>query len=174
MDERKTSLEDLMNSKSGPSELIAEERKRIASEYISLCLNAFSIKSEDENISHKDLWYQLLTDEKYFSTCKKINGFALKFLNRSLNEAIVEVEVSNLNQTSTDSRPLLQNTTKMLNFISTNGPHPLVSINLVDAFMNERFGKNWHFTIHRSNYIVSKSVDNQFKSAKELPNTLAF
>ena len=40
--------------------------------------------------------------------CKQVNFFALKFLNRSFNEAVVEVEVSNLKQQSTESRSLLQ------------------------------------------------------------------
>ena len=43
--------------------------------------------------------------------CKQVNLFALKFLNRSFNEAVVEVEVSNLKQQSTESRSLLQKKT---------------------------------------------------------------
>ena len=73
--------------------------------------------------------------------CKQVNFFALKFLNRSFNEAVVEVEISNLKQQSTESRSLLQKTTEMLNFVSTNGPHPLVSMNVADSFIDLHFGK---------------------------------
>ena len=95
-------------------------------------------------------------------------------MNRSLNEAVAEVEISNLDQTSTESRPLAQKTTEMLNFVSSNGPHPLVCMSLVDSFLDAKFGTDWHFTIHQSKYFVSKAIDAHFKSAKELPNSLAF
>ena len=105
--------------------------------------------------------------------CKQVNFFALKFLNRSFNEAVVEVEVSNLKQQSTESRSLLQKTTEMLNFVSTNGPHPLVSMNVVDSFLDLHFGKQWHFTVNLSKFYVSQSVDAHFRSARQLPNSLA-
>ena len=94
-------------------------------------------------------------------------------MNRSFNEGIVEVEVSSLKETSAENRPLLQKTTEMLNFISTNGPHPLESMHVVDDFLDAHFGKNWHFTIHQSKYFVSKTVDRHFKAAKDFPNSLA-
>ena len=56
--------------------------------------------------------------------CKQVNLFALKFLNRSFNEAVVEVEVSNLKQQSTESRSLLQKTTDCVNQWATSaGQH---------------------------------------------------
>ena len=99
--------------------------------------------------------------------------FALLFLNRSFNEGIVEVEVSSLKNVSTERRPLNQSTVEMLNFISTNGPHPLVAMNLVDDFLNAHFGKDWHFTTNQTKWFVSKTVDRHFKLAKDLPNSLA-
>ena len=90
----------------------------------------------------------MLTEEDYYKDCKKVNAFALKFLNLSFNESVVEVEVSNLKQTSTESRSLAQRTTKMLNFVSTNGPHQLVSMSLVDSFLTTHFGKDWNFTVN--------------------------
>ena len=55
--------------------------------------------------------------------CKQVNFFALKFLNRSFNEAVVEVEVSNLKQ-STESRSLLKKTTDCVNQWATSaGQH---------------------------------------------------
>ena len=98
------------------------------------------------------IWYKLLTDEKLFSNCKKVNEFALRFLNRSFYEAVVEVEVSNLKGISPEKRPMIQKTTEMLNFIATNGPHPLV--NLVESILNSFFGKKWHFTISKTKYLV--------------------
>ena len=169
-----------MDCKSGPDTLLQEYRTRLSAEYITLCLNADEVTKQlkakaqkPDDICHKDIWYKLLTDETIYRHCKLVNGFALKFLNRSLNEAVVEVEVASLNETSTERRPLSTESTKMLNFISTNGPHPLVSMNLVHKFLNDHFGNNWHFTIHKSNHFVSKVVDAHFKDTKALPNSLA-
>ena len=66
---------------------------------------------------HKDVWYKLLTNKNMYKNCKNVNAFALKFLNRSLNKAVVEVEVASLNDTSTEKRPLAPKTTSQ--------PHPL-------------------------------------------------
>ena len=144
-------------------------------EYVTFQLNAEraanSLKANKTDISQSELWYELLTNEKYFKHTKKFNAFALLFLNRSFNEGIVEVEVSNLNNVSTERRPLNQSTVEMLNFISTNGPHPLVAMNLVDDFLNTHFGKDWHFTVNQSKWFVSKTVDRQFKLARELPKS---
>ena len=52
--------------------------------------------------------------------------------------------------------------------------HPFVGMILVDSFPDAKFGKDWQFTIHQSKYFVSKAIDAHFKSAKELPNSLAF
>ena len=40
------------------------------------------------------IWYELLTNKKYYSDCKNLNTFALKFLTCSLNEETVEEEIS--------------------------------------------------------------------------------
>lgn len=146
LQERQTSLHELMDCPFGASPLLPEEKKRLSSEFITLTLNADKVKAQKGiNLSQTELWYELLTNEACYTHSKKINAFALRFLNRSFNEAVVEVEVSSLNQISTEYRPLKQNTTEMLNFISTNGPHPLVSMNLVDDFLNARFGKKLAF-----------------------------
>ena len=63
--------------------------------------------------------------------------------------------------------------TEMLNFVSTNGPHPLLCMDVVDSFLNRHFGKDWHFTISSNKYYVSKVVDGHVRSAQELPNSLA-
>ena len=59
-----------------------------------------------------------------------------------------------------------------LNFISSNGPHPLCSENVVEAMLTNHFGKNWHFTVMKSSFFVSQTVDRHFESAKSLPNSL--
>ena len=63
--------------------------------------------------------------------------------------------------------------TEKLNFISTNGPHPLMAQSLVDAFLTNHFGANWHFTIVNSKWFVSKTVDKQLAIARSSNNTLA-
>ena len=71
-----------------------------------------------------------------YMDCKKVNFFALKFLDRSFNEAVVEVEVSNLKRQSTESRSL----SKKQLIVSTNEPHPLISMNVADSFHDLHFG----------------------------------
>ena len=58
----------------------------------------------------------------------------------------------------------------MLNFVATNGPHPLVSLPLVKDFLTAYFGKDWHFVLSESKWFVSKVVDIQ--NARNLPNSL--
>ena len=135
--ERKEAFQKLMECQAGPNPLLTEEKKRLSAEYVTLRINAQTVTSKlmgsgesEKKVSQNDVWYELLT-----------NFFALKFLNLSFNEAVVEVEVSNLKQQSTESRSLLQKTTEMLNFVSTNGPHPLVSMNVADSFLDLHFGE---------------------------------
>ena len=61
---------------------------------------------------------------------------------------------------------------EMLDFVSTNGPHPLLCMDVVDSFLNRHFRKDWHFT-SSNKYYVSKVVDGHVRSAQELPNSLA-
>ena len=61
-------------------------------------VEAVTKSSKNKKVPKNYVWYQLLTDEKLFSKCKKVNEIALRFLNRSFNEAIVEVEVPNLKE----------------------------------------------------------------------------
>ena len=70
-----------------------------------------------------------------------INDFVLRSLNRSFNECVIESEVSCIENISTSSRHLKDENVEKLNFISTNGPHPLVSLNLVDDMLTNHFGK---------------------------------
>ena len=171
--ERQSSLKALMECPTGPIPLLPEEKTRISAEYVTFILNAEKAAALQEENGQVQLWYELLTNETYYKHCQKFIAFALLFLNRSFNEAIVEVEVSSLKNISTEKRPLLQKTTEMLNFISRNGPHPLVSLSLVDDFLDAHFGKDWHFTLNESKWFVSKTVDRHFKLAKQLPNSLA-
>ena len=178
--ERETAFGDLLDCPFGPTPLSSEEKDRLSAEFITMCLNASTIASDlSERLNIKDhalahsVWFQLLTNEQYYKSCQQVNNFALRFLNRSLNEAVVEVEVSNLKETSSDKRKLLQKNTEMLNFVSTNGPHPLLCMDVVDSFLNRHFGKDWHFTISSNKYYVSKVVDGHVRSAQELPNSLA-
>ena len=53
-----------------------------------------------------------------------------------------------------------------LNFIASNGPHSLVSMDLVDDMLTNYFGKNWHFITAQSKWFVSKTVDRHFEYAR--------
>ena len=68
-----------------------------------------------------------------------MNEFALRFLTRT-------VESQAINSIETSSRHLKNKMTEMLSFISTNGPHPLASLNVIEDALNVHFkGKPWHF-----------------------------
>ena len=171
--ERRESFTKLLNLPFGISPLIHEEKERLNAEYITMHRNAQRIREQlEDNAKIEKNWYVLLTESKYYENCKFINYFALQFLNRSFNECVVECEVSNFENIQTSSRHLTDKNAEMLNFISSNGPHPLVSQRLVDDFLTNHFGKNWHFTTSTSSFFISKTVDRHFQCAKSQPNSL--
>ena len=98
-------------------------------------MNVATKRADNATFTLEQIWFELLTEEMYYNNCKLINLMALKFLNRSYNECIV-------NQTF----PALE--VEKHNFIATNGLHSLVSMNLVEDMLTNRFGKNWHFTMY--------------------------
>ena len=157
--ERQASFLNLLDCPSGATPLVEDEKQRLTAECTTLILNAEKacvfLMTENKQFSQTELWYELLTKEFYFKHCKRLNAFALKFLNRSFNKGIVEVKVSSLKNISTEKRLLQQKTTEMLNFICTNGPHPLVAMPLVDDFLNAYFGNDWRFTVNQSRFFVS-------------------
>ena len=102
-----------------------------------------------------------------------IDRFGFKFLNRTLNEYIVESEVSSIEVVNIKKRNLKDDDVAKLNFISTNGPHPLMSAILVEDFLTNCFGSNWHFTIAKSKWFVSKTVGKQLETARSANKTLA-
>ena len=69
-------------------------------------------------------------------------------------------------------RPLTLENASKLNFISTNGPHPLLSLPLVENMLDSHFGNKWHFILNDSKWFVSKTIDRHFTQARELPNSL--
>ena len=112
-------------------------------------MSVLSDLKEDDPSKLESLWYVLLTEENYFKNCKFVNHFCLHFLNRSFNECIVEFEVSSVGEIQPSSRPLKDENAEKLNFVASNGPHPLVSQKLVDDMLSRHFGKNslhWNFT----------------------------
>ena len=97
----------------------------------------------------------------------------MQFFTRSFNECVVETEVSNVEGILTSERPLHDKNAEMLNFVSSNGPDPLMSMKVVEDMMSKRFGKDWHFTLANSRWFVSKVVDRHFDMAKNSTNSLA-
>ena len=104
--------------------------------------------------------------------CKHFIDFALQFLNRIFNETIVESEVPSLEDIETKKRNLSHENAVKLNFISTNRPHPLVSLPSVTDILTDFFGKDWHFTLAQCKWFISKVIDSHFEAAKNLANSL--
>ena len=89
MQDRKQSFLFLLDRPFGIHPLILEEKSRMKAEYNTMLANVKIIKnqfSETKKVpSENEIWYELLTN-KYYSDCKNLNSFALKFLTHSLNE----------------------------------------------------------------------------------------
>ena len=175
-EDRRESFSKLLNTPHGIHPLLSDEKERLLAEYVTLHTNAMNViaklKGEDNQFTLEQVWYTLFTEETYYKNCKFVNFIALKYLNRSHNECIVECAVSSVEEIDTSGRPLKDENVEKLNFIATNGPHPLVSMNLVDDMLTNYFGKDWHFTTARSKWFVSKAVDRHFQCARNLPNSL--
>ena len=138
---RKISFSKLLDQKFGPVPLKDDERARLLAEYATLLVNVSQIKVKNnfDATSSEKVWYELLTN---------INDFTLRFLVRTYNKCSVEVEVWNMNAIDTRSRPLKHITSEKLLFISSNGPHPSVSLTLVEDALNLYFkGNKWHLSI---------------------------
>ena len=154
----------LLNRPCGIHPLLQEEKLHLEAEYKTMLVNVEILKVKFAQVKKNNplenlIWYELLTNKKYYSDCKNLNSFALKFLTRSLNEGTVEVEVSCMEQIESEGRPLTHENACKLNFIATNGPHPLASLSLVEDMLNSYFGKDWHFTLHNSKWFVLKVVN---------------
>ena len=175
-EQRQESFKKLLDTPHGINPLLSDEKQRLAAEYVTLHRNAMTVltakRDDNGKFNLEQIWYELLTEEMYYKNCKFVNFIALKFLNRSYNECIVESAVSNVESIDTSGRPLKDENVEKLNFIATNGPHPLVSMNLVEDMLTNRFGKDWHFTINKSKWFVSKTVDRHVQYARNLPNSL--
>ena len=86
----------------------------------------------------------------------------------------MESQVSAINSIETSSRPLKHQMAEMLSFISTNGPHPLASLNVIEDALNVYFkGKQWHFVLSNSKYYTSKVVDRLIRESQDMANDLA-
>ena len=173
---RKISFSKLLDQKFGPVPLKDDERTRLLAEYATLLVNVSQIKAKNnfDATSSEKVWYELLTNKEYYEACLNINDFALRFLVRTYNECSVEVEVSNMNAIDTSSRPLKHITSEKLLFISSNGPHPSVSLTLVEGALNLYFkGNKWHFVLRDTKYFTSKVVDRRIREAEGMANDLA-
>ena len=172
---RQTSFGELLEEKSGPVPLTAEEKNRLKAEYTSLLVIISSLKESDQVFeSPEEIWYLLLTTEKYYTPCKNLNEFALRFLTRTSNECIVESQVSTIENIETSSRHLKHIMGEKLTFIKTNGPHPYSSLGVIHDALNKYFkGKPWHFVLTDSNYFTSKVIDRQIREYETMTNDLA-
>ena len=152
-----------------------EEKTRLKAEYTTLLVIAASFKETDQIFqSAEEMWYVLLTTEKYYSVCQNLNEFDLRFLTITSNECIVESQVSTIETIETSSRRLKHLMGEKLTFIKTNGPHPHFSLAVIQDALDKHFnGKPWHFVLMDSNYFTSKVVDRKIREYECIPNDLA-
>ena len=137
-EERKFGLEELLDETFCPT-------PRLSAEYVTL--NISTIMEKVQLKTSEAIWYELLTDKQYYENCTNVNEFALRFLTRTFNECTVETQVSAINAIETSSRRLKHEQAERLSFISTNGPHPLVSLKVVEDALNLHFeGKKMAFS----------------------------
>ena len=82
--------------------------------------------------------------------------------------------MSAIDSIETSSRRLKHETAEKLTFISTNGPHPQVALNVIEEALDLYFaGKPRHFVLSTKKYFTSKVVDRLFREAEAMPNELA-
>ena len=139
--DRSIAFELLLNMPCEINTLLDDEKSRLKNEYQTLLVNLCEVLDKSKGkITSEGIWYKLLTEERYYKNCKFLNHFSLRFLTRSFNECIVESEVSNMEGIQCSERPLNDDNAAKLNFISSNGPHPLVSLGVVEDMLTRHFG----------------------------------
>ena len=80
--------------------------------------------------------------------------------------------MSAINSIETICRRLKHETAEKLS--SSNGPHPLVALNVIEEALDVYFQKkDWHFVLSDYKYFTSKVVDRPFREAEAMPNDLA-
>ena len=138
-----------------------DEKNRLNAEYTTLLVIASSLMNSDQSFqSPEDIWYVLLTTEKYYTTCSNLNEYALRFLTRTSNECIVESQVSTIENIETSSRHLKHIMEEKLTFIKTNGPHPYSSLAVIQDALDKHFnGKLWHFVLTNSHYYIIREFE---------------
>ena len=120
----------LMQTEFAPVPLKDDEKARIHAEYVTLLVHVKALQENAELDTAKEYWHRLLTVQQYENCCN-INEYALRFLTRTFNECKIEAQVSAIDSIKTSSRRLKHETAEKLTFISTNGPHPLVALNVI-------------------------------------------
>ena len=73
--------------------------------------------------------------------CTKTANQSITLHLNIFNECIVESAVSSAEDVEDKKRPLKHSTSQQLNFITSNGPHPLACLKLVDDMLTNYFGK---------------------------------
>ena len=116
--------------------------------------NEITIEYSWEPLVHTANW------KKYYEHCLLVNEFAVRFLTQSLNECVVEVQVSTISSIDNPSRTMSHTISKNLTFISSNGPHPLKAMGVIEEALNLHFkGKPWYFALSNNKFYVSRVVD---------------
>ena len=149
---RSSKISELIDLPCRPEAVSPAEKPCLISQYKTLFLYAHSIyqkltvvseaQKNEEKINH-DVWYELLSNEKYHSTIKDILEISLRFLNRDQNECPVESLYSSIGNVEKDGRYQLKHETSVKQtFIRINGPHILLSKQLRRKALDEMFLKD--------------------------------
>ena len=124
-----------MKEKFGPVPLKNDEKARISAEYATILVHVTTLKGNANIKRCEEFWYQLLSTKEYYENCLNINEFALRFLTRTFNECTVESQGSAID--SIDSSLNLKHiTADKLSFTSSNGPHPLHALNVIEEALD--------------------------------------
>ena len=87
-EQRKISLEELMQEEFGPVPLMNDEKTCIHAEYVTLLVHVKEFRQTATLDTAEEFWYKLLTEQQYFENCLNSNDFALRLLTRAFNEYI--------------------------------------------------------------------------------------
>ena len=104
-DARMVAFDNLLDCPAGPTPLLDNEKQKLKAEFLTFTLNvpdaSATLNAEKNSFTQTELWYKLLTNEEYYSNCQNFIAFAVRFLNRTINETKVESEVSSLEDIET-------------------------------------------------------------------------
>ena len=167
-----SALDDLFNCPH-PKNLTDEDKKKLKGQY-KLLVDRVDPMLE-EKLSDYELWYKICTDSKIYDSIQEFIGYSIHFLIQDQNECSVESVIGDIQKIDSRFRPRLKHeTVEKQEFLTKNGPDPLLSKNLRFKALDRMWPEGWHFLVSEMlGRTQSATVTTLLKHAKK-ENKFAF